>query len=252
MARTTVPRRLRWVLADVVEIIVETHQVKSLVLSIPEWKGHLAGQHVDIRLTAPDGYQVQRSYSIASAPHEDRIDLTIERVADGEVSPYLTGCIRVGDQIEIRGPVGGYFTWDIVDGGPVLLVAGGTGVSPLMSMIRHHAAARSDIPMRLLYSSRSFEEIIYEKELAHLVASHQAQTLQVIHTLTRAQPPQWDGYRRRIDETMLAEIAWSPTARPLIYVCGPTRLVESVASTLITLGYEPSRVKTERFGPTGG
>jgi ferredoxin-NADP reductase len=250
MARTTVPRRLSWTLADVVEIKVETPQVKSLVLAVPEWEGHRAGQHVDIRLTAADGYQAQRSYSIASAPDADRIELTIERLGDGEVSPYLTDDLRVGDKVELRGPIGGYFAWDPTDGGPLLLVAGGSGVSPLMAMIRQRAALQSDVPTRLLYSSRSLDEIIYEKELARLVDADE--TLEVFHTLTRAQPRDWDGYRRRIDEEMLAEVTWSSVDRPLVYICGPTRLVEAVASTLISLGHEPARVKTERFGPTGG
>ncbi len=250
MARTTVPRRLSWSIAEVDEIKVETPEVKSLVLTVPGWERHRAGQHVDIRLTAPDGYQAQRSYSIASAPDADRIQLTIERLGDGEVSPYLTDTLRIGDKVELRGPIGGYFAWDPADGGPLLLVAGGSGVSPLMAMIRLRSELRSDVPTRLLYSSRSSDEIIYEKELARLVEADAA--LEVFHTLTRAQPRDWKGYRRRIDEEMLVEVAWSPSDRPLVYVCGPTRLVEAIASTLISLGHEPSRVKTERFGPTGG
>ncbi len=250
MARTTVPRRLAWVLADVVETIVETRQTKTLVLSVPGWGGHLAGQHVDIRLTAPGGYRAQRSYSIASAPNGDRVELTVEHLDDGEVSPYLTDELRVGDKIEVRGPIGGYFTWDIEQGGPLLLVAGGSGVVPLMAMIRLRALANSDVPTRLLYSSRSLEEITYHEELVRLAAA--SPTLQLFHTLTRVQPPDWTGYRRRIDEAMLAEVVWSPADRPLVYVCGPTRLVESVASTLVELGHEAARVKTERFGPTGG
>jgi ferredoxin-NADP reductase len=249
MAGAAVLGRLNWRLADVVEVQGETPQTKSLVLSVPGWEGHLPGQHVDVRLTAEDGYQAERSYSIASAPAGERVDLTVERLDDGEVSPYLTDELRTGDKLEIRGPIGGYFTWDIVHGGPLLLVGGGSGVVPLMAMLRHRAARGSQVPTRLLYSSRSFEEVIYREELARLAADP---TLEVIHTLTRAQPPDWTGYRRRIDEAMLAEVVWPPTDRPLAYVCGPTRLVETVASTLVSLGLEPARVKTERFGPTGG
>jgi len=250
MAGTTIPGRLSWQLADVVGIIVETPKTKSLVLSAPGWGGHRAGQHVDLRLTAEDGYQAQRSYSIASAPDGEWIELTVERLDDGEVSPYLTGELRVGDKVELKGPIGGYFAWDIADGGPLLLVSGGSGVAPLMAMIRRRAVAGSHVATRLLYSSRSFEEIIYEKELARLANADEL--LQVSHTLTRAQPPGWSGYQRRIDEAMLADVAWPPAARPLAYICGPTRLVESVATSLVALGHEPTRIRTERFGPTGG
>ena len=250
MAGTTLPGRLRWLIADVVGIVDETRRVRSLVLSIPGWPGHRAGQHVDVRLTAPDGYRAERNYSIASAANGDRIEITVERLEDGEVSPYLAGELQVGDRVELRGPIGGYFAWDLADGGPLLLVGGGSGVAPLMAMIRQRAAAGSDVPVRLLYSSRSFEEIIYREELDRLVAA--STTLEVSHTLTRAQPPGWSGYSRRIDEAMLAGFAWPPTERPLVYVCGPTRLVESVATTLTTLGHEPGRIRTERFGPTGG
>lgn len=250
MAGTTVPGRLSWLLGEVVEIIVETPHARTLVFSVPGWTGHRAGQHVDIRLTAEDGYQAQRSYSISSAPEGERVALTVERLDDGEVSPYLAGEVRVGDKVELRGPIGGYFAWDIVRGGPLLLVAGGSGVAPLMAMIRHRAAAGSQVPTRLLYSSRSFEEIIYRGELARLAAADA--TLEVFQTLTRTRPPAWEGYRRRIDDAMLAEVAWPPAVRPLVYVCGPTRLVESVASTLVALGHEPARIRTERFGPTGG
>lgn len=252
MAGTAVPGRLSWLFADVVDVIVETARVRTLVLSVPGWRGHRAGQHVDIRLTAPDGYQVQRSYSIASATNEERVELTVERLEDGEVSPYLTGELRVGDKLELRGPVGGYFAWDVADtnGGPLLLIGGGSGVVPLMAMIRQRSMARSDVPTRLLYSSRAFEDIIYQAELARLVA--ESPGLEVVHTLTRSRPADWTGYDRRIDDVMLAEVAWAPSDRPLVFVCGPTRLVESVASTLTALGHDPGRVRTERFGPTGG
>jgi ferredoxin-NADP reductase len=250
MAGTAVPGRLSWHLADVVDTIAETPRTKSLILAVPGWNGHRPGQHVDVRLTAEDGYQAQRSYSIASAPDADRVELTVERLDDGEVSPYLTDELRAGDKLELRGPIGGYFTWDTIDGGPLLLVAGGSGVVPLMAMLRHRMATGDHAPVRLLYSSRSFDEIIYREELSRFAAADGA--LEIIHTLTRSQPPGWDGYTRRIDEAMLAEVAWPPAARPLAYVCGPTQLVESVASTLVSLGHEPERVRTERFGPTGG
>ncbi|MGH2559711.1 MAG: ferredoxin reductase [Thermomicrobiales bacterium] len=252
MAGTAVPRRLSWRLAEVVETVIETPRTKSLILAAPGWVGHRPGQHVDVRLTAEDGYQAQRSYSIASAPDGERVELTVERLEDGEVSPYLADELRPGDKLELRGPIGGYFTWEVADGGPLLLIAGGSGIAPLMAMIRHRAAAGAEVPVptRLLYSSRSFDEIIYRQELARIAAADGS--LDVIHTLTRTQPAEWDGYRRRIDEAMLAEVAWSPAERPLVYVCGPTRLVETVASTLVAMSHEPARVKTERFGPTGG
>ena len=250
MAGTAIPGRLKWLYATVVEIVVETPRTWTLVLSVPGWAGHRAGQHVDIRLTAEDGYRVERSYSISSAPEGDRIEITVERLDDGEVSPYLAGELRPGDKLELRGPIGGYFAWDIADGGPLLLVSGGSGVAPLMAMIRHRDAAGSKVPTRLLFSSRSFDEIIFREELDRLTAADAM--LEVFHTLTRSQPPGWGGYRRRIDGAMLAEVAWSPAERPLIYVCGPTRLVEAVASTLVELGHEPARIWTERFGPTGG
>ena len=249
MAGTALPGRLSWHLADVVETIVETPRTTTLRLVVPGWTGHRAGQHVDVRLTAEDGYQAQRSYSIASAPDAERVELTVERLDDGEVSPYLTDELRPGDKLELRGPIGGYFAWNVADGGPLLLIGGGSGVVPLMAMLRQRAAAGSDVPARLLYSSRSYVEIIYRNELERLGADD---GLDVIHTLTRARPPGWAGYARRIDEAMLAEVAWPPESRPLVYVCGPTRLVETVASTLVALGHEPGRVRTERFGPTGG
>lgn len=249
MAGTAVPGRLNWLLADVVDIVVETPHVRSLILSVPGWSGHRAGQHVDIRLTAPDGYQVQRSYSIASPSAGDRVELTVERLDDGEVSPYLTGELQAGDKLELRGPIGGYFTWEVADGGPLLLVAGGSGVVPLLAMVRLWAEADSDVPVRLLYSSRSPEDIIYAEGLARLAAGSPG--LEVIHTLTRSHAPDWQGYQRRIDEPMLREVAWPPDVRPLVYICGPTRLVESVASTMTGLGHEPRRIRTERFGPTG-
>jgi ferredoxin-NADP reductase len=208
---------------------------------------------VDVRLTAEDGYEVQRSYSIASAPEDKRLMLTIERIEDGEVSPYLTEELRIGDKIELRGPIGGYFVWNARDAknndSPLFLIAGGSGIVPLMAMIRHRANSASKVPTRLLYSSRSFEDVIYREELNHLSASDSS--LRVFHTITRQQPENWTGYRRRIDEAMLAETAFHSSQKPLAFACGPTALVEAVATYLLELGYESERIKTERFGPTG-
>jgi ferredoxin-NADP reductase len=240
--------RLVWRIGEVVESRPETARAKSIILDLPGWEGHKAGQHVDVRLTAEDGYQAQRSYSIASAPEDGRLEIVVERLDDGEVSPYLTDELRVGDRLELRGPIGGWFTWQAREGGPLLLVAGGSGIAPLMAMIRHRASANSDASCRLLYSSRSREETIYAGELDRLAAEDGA--LEVIHTLTRSQPPGWTGYSRRIDREMLGEVAPSPEERRLAFVCGPTPLVEAAA--LVELGYDPARVKTERFGPTGG
>jgi ferredoxin-NADP reductase len=251
MAGAALQRRLSWRVGDVAEVIDETPRVRSVVLEVPGWPGHLAGQHVDVRLTADDGYQAQRSYSIASAPDtHEQLMVTVERIADGEVSPYLAGELRAGDTLELRGPIGGYFVWDVTAGGPLLLVAGGSGVCPLMAMLRHRAARGSSVPTRLLYSSRSLEDVIYRHQLDELAATGEG--LEVVHTLTRAQPPDWAGYRRRIDGEMLAQVGWPPEQHPLAFVCGPTPLVESVAELLVASGHQADRIKTERFGPTGG
>src|SRR5438874_3616081 len=250
MERRTLPGLLTWPLGEVVTTQPETARTKSINLMVPNWRGHQAGQHVDVRLTAADGYQAERSYSIASPPEEaPRVTLTVERLDDGEVSPYLTNELRIGDKLELRGPIGGYFVWEASMGGPLLLVAGGSGIVPLMAMLRHRAAVGSTIPTRLLYSSRSFEDVIYRDELDHLDQADQM--LEVVHTLTRAQPPGWTGYQRRIDTDMLREVAWPSDQYPLMYICGPTPFVETAAASLVTLGHEPGRVKTERFGPTG-
>jgi ferredoxin-NADP reductase len=246
----SIPRKLAWRIGEVVETSPDTARTKSLLLQIPGWEGNRAGQHVDVRLTAEDGYQAQRSYSIASAPEDSRVELLVERLDDGEVSPYLTDELKAGDGLELRGPIGGWFAWEAREGGPLLLVAGGSGIAPLMAMIRHRQAAGNDTPIRLLFSSRSYEEVIFREELERLAAEDE--TLQITHTLTRSAPPGWKGYDRRIDEEMLEEFAFSPRERPLAFVCGPTPLVEAVATTLVGLGHEPARVKTERFGPTGG
>jgi ferredoxin-NADP reductase len=235
----------------VVELVDRTPQVRSIVLAVADWPGHRAGQHVDVRLTAPDGYQAQRSYSISSAPGEEgRLELTVERLDDGEVSPYLAGELRVGDRLELRGPIGGYFVWEPEMTDPLLLVAGGSGICPLMAMLRHRAASPSVVPTRLLYSSRSLDEVIYRTELDDLAAT--CPGLEVLITLTRVRPPHWTGYERRVDRQMLSEVAWPPGRRPLTFVCGPTPFVESVAASLVALGHQGDRVKTERFGPTGG
>ncbi len=247
-------RRLPWRRAEVVEKLSETPQVATVVLDVAGWPGHLAGQHVDIRLTGDDGYQAQRSYSIASPPEMPRLALTVERLEDGEVSPWLVDEARPGDRFELRGPIGGYFTWSVTTGGPLLLVAGGSGVAPLMAMRRHRAVRGEGgraVPARLLVSSRSFGDIIYREELERLGSAPGGPD--IVHTLTReAPPPGWHGHTRRIDAAMLAEVGFPPAAAPKVFVCGPTPMVETVAEALVALGHEPGRVKTERFGATGG
>jgi ferredoxin-NADP reductase len=243
MAETALAGRLTWLVASVAGGLQETRRVRTLELDIPGWIGHRAGQHLDVRLTAEDGYQAERSYSIASAPG-DGLALTIERLEDGEVSPYLVDDAREGDQFEVRGPIGGYFVWDGDEPGPVLLVAGGSGVVPLMAMARHRARIGSETPMRLVYSSRTWEDVIYRDEL-------EALGLEVVHTLTREQPPGWSGYSRRIDTDLLREVAWPASESPRVYVCGSTRFVDAAADGLLELGYEPAWIRTERFGATG-
>jgi len=247
-------QQLKWQLGTVVEIRQETPKVKSLILEVPGWTTHLAGQHVDVRLMAEDGYQAQRSYSIASPPEDTYLMLTVQHIEDGEVSPYLTDELRVGDRIELRGPIGGYFVWNARDekndDSPLFLVAGGSGIVPLMAMIRHRANSGDKVPTKLLYSSPYHEEIIYREELDHISANDSS--LRVIHTLTRRQPQNWMSYGRRIDRAMLADTAWRPAEKPLAFTSGPTTLVETVANYLQELGYKPECIKTERFGPTGG
>jgi ferredoxin-NADP reductase len=245
--RAALRRRLTWQLATVVELVEETARTRSIALDPPDWPGHRAGQHVDVRLTADDGYQAQRSYSIASAPDEAHLVLTVERLDDGEVSPYLVDELRTGDTLELRGPIGGYFVWEESLGGPLLLVAGGSGVVPLRAMLRHHRAVASRVPLRLLYSAHSLEEVIYRDELMRVAPGDE---IDVRFTLTRTQPEGWDGYARRIDQELLAEVAWPVDARPLVYVCGPTGFVETAADVLVSLGHDAGRIRTERFGPT--
>jgi ferredoxin-NADP reductase len=247
-------RPIAWRLGTVTKIVPETARVRTLLLEVPGWPGHRAGQHVDVRLTAEDGYQAERSYSIASPPEDAQIALTIERLENGEVSSYLVGALREGDSLELRGPIGGHFVWSVADGGPLMLVGGGSGVVPLMAMLRHRAQAdehvRRAISTRLLYSSRSWRELIYRDELARLAEADDS--LRVVHTITREPPQNWTGYARRIDREMLAEVAWPPSAHPFVYVCGGSPLVETAAEAFVALGYEPTSIRTERFGPTGG
>ena len=242
---------LNWQIASIREIKPETAKVKSFTLTLPDWMRHRAGQHYDIRLTAEDGYQAQRSYSIASEPErEGEVDITVERINDGEVSTYLHEVIVPGDRIEARGPIGGYFVWEATMTEPLLLIAGGSGIVPLMSMIRHRAAAGAKSPMSLLYSSRNFEDIIYYNELEKLRSADSGP--QVFHTLTRSQPAGWKGYARRIDPDMLKEFA-GPLGRSVqVFICGPTLLVEAAANALVKIGIKSDRIRTERFGPTGG
>ncbi|HKA90624.1 MAG TPA: ferredoxin reductase [Haliangiales bacterium] len=242
--------RIPWRTAEVLEVVAETPRARSLVLRVPDWPGHDPGQHVDVRLTAEDGYQAQRSYSIASPPERPELVLTVERIDDGEVSPYLADEARPGDRFELRGPIGGYFTWTSADGGPLQLLAGGSGVVPLMAMLRHRARRGAPAAARLLYSSRSWETLIYRDELERLARDDAR--LGVAFALTRAAPPGWTGPRRRVDADMLRELAFDPAERPRAYLCGPTPFVESVATALVALGHAPERIKTERFGPTGG
>lgn len=220
--------------------------MKTIVVEVPGWPGHRPGQHLDVRLTAEDGYRAEREYSIASAPDEP-VAITVELLDDGEVSPYLTEELRQGDALELRGPVGGYFVWGPEEGGPLLLVAGGSGIVPLRSMLRHRRNTGGHVPVRLLYSSRSIEDVIYRAEL-----DEPSDGVEVVHTLTRRQPPGWTGFARRVDATLLGEVAWPAEHDPLAFVCGPTSFVETVATGLVELGYKPERVKTERFGATGG
>jgi ferredoxin-NADP reductase len=240
---------VQWQVGTVAETVLETPRTATLRLDVPDWPGHRAGQHVDIRLTAEDGYQAQRSYSIASAPEAERLELTVVRIDDGEVSPYLTTALDVGDQLELRGPVGGWFVWDGTDPTPVLLVGGGSGVVPLMAMLRHHAAIDSAAPVRLLYSARDLGEVIFRDELTSLAdGERRAVTI----TLTREHGPAWTGRRGRIGTELLAELGWSPAAAPACFVCGPTPFVEAVADLLVDAGHDPRTIHAERFGPTGG
>jgi ferredoxin-NADP reductase len=241
---------LEWQIATVKSIRRETPKAKTITLRLPDWVRHKPGQHYDVRLTAPDGYQAQRSYSIASEPERTgEIDLTVERIEDGEVSSYMHDVLIIGDQIEVRGPIGGYFVWEANGMEPILLVAGGSGIVPLMSMIRHRAAAGSTTPARLLYSSRTSEDVVYADELLRLQNSRDG--LGIFHTFTRRAPTGWTGYVRRIDAPMLSEVAGPLGNNVQACVCGPTLMVEAVANGLLQIGFAPNQIRTERFGPTG-
>ena len=246
MARAALRRRLTWQVATVDAVVEETARTRTIVLSVPDWRGHLAGQHLDIRLTAEDGYRAERSYSIASAPGEP-VAITVERLDDGEVSPYLTQELGRGDALELRGPVGGYFVWEPADGGPLLLAAGGSGIVPLRAILRHRKRSGATVRARLLYSARSQAEVIYAAELGQLAAGG----VEVICTFTRSPPAGWTGYARRVDAGLLAEVAWPAGLAPLAFACGPTSFVETVATGLVGLGYPAGRIRTERFGATG-
>jgi ferredoxin-NADP reductase len=246
MAGTTLRRRLTWQDATVTSITRETASVCTIELEPPDWPGHRAGQHLDVRLTAEDGYTAERSYSVASAPGEP-VAITVERLEDGEVSPYLTEELRVGDELELRGPIGGYFVWQPGDGGPLLLLAGGSGIVPLQAILRHRRRTGSDVAARLLYSSRTLPDVIYRDDLEQY---HDG--VEVIYTLTRGHPPEWTGHTGRVNADLLAQVAWPAADHPLAFVCGPTSFVETAAAGLVGLGYPPERVKTERFGGLGG
>jgi ferredoxin-NADP reductase len=239
---------LTWQLGRVLKLVDETPRTKSIVLELPDWRGHRAGQHIDVRLTAEDGYQAQRSYSIASAPEDPTLALTVERLDDGEVSPYLTDELRPGDELELRGPIGGYFVWEEALGGPLQLIGGGSGVVPLHAVLRHWAAGARSVPAGLLYSARTLADIIYRNELERLAAEAGAE---VQLTLTRQWPDDWAGLRGRVNRDLLAQVVPDPARQPLVYVCGPTPFVEAVAEALVGLGHDPGRVRTERFGPSG-
>lgn len=248
MAGAAVQRRLNWTVAEVVELVDETPRVRSILLKSAGWAGHLPGQHIDIRLTAQDGYQAQRSYSIATPEDEEMLTITVELIEDGEVSPYLFEELAMGDQIEIRGPIGGYFVWEETSADPVQLVGGGSGVVPLMAMLRSRVRIASDIPFNYLSSARSHEDLLFQNEL-DVIGSDGGVT--VVHTLTRSHPENWSGPTRRVDRAMLDEYAWPSGDQPLVYVCGPTGFVENVATSLVEIGHPPDRIRTERFGPSG-
>lgn len=250
MARAAIRGRLTWQLAEVVADRRETARVRTLVLDCPDWSGHLPGQHVDVRLTAEDGYQAQRSYSIATPDDGTHLEITVERVLEGEVSPYLVDEVVVGDRFELRGPIGGYFVWRPTDGGPLLLIAGGAGIAPLMAMLRARSATHEGVRVRVLVSARSADEVIYQAELERLAATDPG--VELVLTLTRSQPDGWTGYARRIDQEMLAEVAWPVDELAHTYICGPTAFVETVAAGLVAIGYDPQAIRTERFGPSGG
>jgi ferredoxin-NADP reductase len=233
----------------VTEVRDETPTARTLVLDLPDWPGHLPGQHVDVRLTAPDGYSAERSYSIASAwPDDGKVELTIQRIEDGEVSSYLTEILKPGDPLELRGPVGGWFVWRTAQTAPVLLAAGGSGVVPLMAMIRARGAIRGRQPFRLIYSVRTPADALYAAELARRVRDDPG--LDVRFVYTREAPEGWPEPPRRISVATVNTHGWPPDFQPDCYVCGPTSFVEATANILVALGHDPKKIKTERFGGT--
>ncbi|WP_229069753.1 ferredoxin reductase [Actinoplanes sp. DH11] len=245
--------RISWRVATVTAARWETSSARTLVLDVPDWPGHLPGQHIDVRLTAEDGYSAQRSYSIASAwsaeagsPDAGTVELTVQRLDDGEVSPYLTDVVEPGDRIELRGPVGGWFVWREKQTAPVLLIAGGSGVVPLMSMIRARGLARGRQPFRLIYSVRTPEDAAYADELRRRVREDPG--LDVHFVYTRKTPDGWPAPPKRIDVATINSHGWPPDFQPDCYVCGPTAFVETAADILVALGHDPKRVRTERFG----
>lgn len=247
MARATVLGRLTWRVATVVALRDETATARTIVLDVPDWPGHLAGQHVDIRLTAEDGYTAVRSYSMSSGADGDRIEVTVDEVENGEVSPYLTQVIEVGDSVEVRGPIGGWFVWRPEQTEPVQLIAGGSGIVPLMAMIRARASAERAVPFRLLYSTRDPESVIYREELLKPVGG-----LDVTYAYTRRAPADWRGKVGRIDDTVIAAATWPAAFEPTSYVCGPTGFVELATRLLVEAGHDPAAIRAERFGPSGG
>jgi ferredoxin-NADP reductase len=241
---------MMWHVGTVVALHYETPTAKTITLELADWPFHVAGQHVDVRLTAPDGYSAVRSYSIASAPNaEGRVELTVERLPDGEVSLYLTQELAVGDRLEVRGPIGGWFVWRSRQTEPIQLIAGGSGIVPLMAMIRSRASAESTAPFRLLYSVREPEAVFYRDELQAL--SNASDSVTVTYAYTRTAPKDWPRPAGRIDASLIAEAAWPSSLAPTCYVCGPTSFVESTAALLIKSGNPPDKIRTERFGPTG-
>ena len=250
MARAAVLGRLTWQVGTVADVRGETATARTLTVDVPGWSGHTAGQHVDVRLTADDGYSTQRSYSIASGPGPGRLELTVQRLEDGEVSPYLTDVLKPGFPLELRGPIGGWFAWDPAAAGPVLLVGGGSGVVPLMSMIRARAAAGSRAPFRLVYSVRSPETALYTDELAQ--RGQAGDGLEVTYVYTRSAPAGARVRVGRLNPVVLAAQGWAPEAAPAVFICGPTGFVEAAASLLVKAGHDPGVIKTERFGPSGG
>jgi ferredoxin-NADP reductase len=239
---------LRWLVATVAETVPETPRAISLYFDVEDWPGHRAGQHVDVRLTAEDGYSAQRSYSIASRPGADRLQLTVIHLDDGEVSPYLTTILDIGDQVELRGPIGGYFVWEAADTRPVLLLGGGSGVIPLTAILRHHAALDNQAAVHLVYSARTQKDILYQNELNHLISEHRAVTI----TLTQESTSAWSGRRGRVDSELLSDVGWPPADEPHCYICGPTPFVEATANALVAFGHSSHNIRTERWGPTGG